>query len=69
MKAKMFKQFVKKTVLVSRSSGKLAKRQGSEIESDNTTTDEESSSEDEAFTDLKALANQADLPNEFWQVQ
>ena len=35
--------------------------------SDETSSDDDSS-EDEAFTDLKTLAAQADLPNEFWQV-
>ncbi len=36
--------------------------------SDDSTTDDESESEDEQFTDLKTLQAQGDLPNEFWQV-
>lgn len=37
------------------------------LSGDETSSDDDSS-EDEAFTDLKTLAAQADLPNDFWQV-
>jgi hypothetical protein len=47
-------------------SSKMNTRGGSSS-GDETTTDDESS-EDEPFTDLKTLAAQADLPNDFWQV-
>ena len=32
------------------------------------TDSEDDSSEDEGYTDLKTLAAQVDLPNDFWQV-
>ena len=38
------------------------------LSGDETSSDDDSS-EDEAFTDLKTLAAQADLPNDFWQVR
>ena len=34
---------------------------------DNTSSDDDSS-EDDQYTDLKTLAAQVDLPNDFWQV-
>ena len=38
------------------------------LSGDETSSDDDSS-EDEAFTDLKTLAAQSDLPNDFWQVR
>lgn len=39
------------------------------LSGDEGTSSDDDSSEDEAFTDLKTLAAQADLPNDFWQVK
>jgi hypothetical protein len=35
-------------------------------ESEDSSSDEESSEEEEGYVDLKTLAAQSDLPNEFW---
>ena len=58
-------RFVKAAVQVSHSSRIL--RAGSANSEGDTSTDE-SSSEDEANSDLKTLTAQGDLPQDFWQV-
>jgi hypothetical protein len=42
------------------------KQQVSYSESEDSSSDEESSEEEEGYVDLKTLAAQSDLPNEFW---
>ena len=51
-----------------RSSRMNATTRTGSLSGDETSSDDDSS-EDEAFTDLKTLAAQADLPNDFWQVR
>ena len=58
-------RFVKAAVQVSHSSRIL--RAGS-ANSDGDTSTDDSSSEDEANSDLKTLTAQGDLPQDFWQV-
>ena len=65
----MLRNFVTATVRITRSSRQKVEatvRQGSFSESDDSTSDEESSEEEEGYVDLKTLAAQSDLPNEFW---
>ena len=64
----MFKGVVNAALRISRTSKLVSYKRGGSPLSDDSTTDG-SSSEDEAFTDLKTLSAQADLPQDFWQVK